>query len=299
MKDYILVTACKNEEESLPKLIESVVDQTLRPKIWAIVDDGSTDKTSEILKKISVNNEWIRIIKLSEKPRDLGIHIAFVYQTGFNYAIDYCMNNSINYEYIGLVDADIILDNTYFESLINKFDQNQNLGICSGHVGNIVNDEIIWSEFKDDLPTGGARIWRKKCFEDTQGYQLTCSPDSVSNVKAKINGWEIRQYEQVKVISTRPYASAEGQWKGYKKLGANNYYIGYTSIHIILKGVKLLYSKNKFYKTGAGIPYILGYFTELIKRSPRINDKEVLEYYQKKRMSEILFSKLKFQRNVK
>lgn len=299
MNDYILVTPCKNEEESLPKLTESVINQTIRPKLWVIVDDGSTDKTFEILRELAANKSWIKIIRLSEKPRDLGIHVAHVYRTGFDYSIEYCVNNEIEYGYIGSVDADIILDDDYFESLLHEFEINSNLGICSGHVGNIINGDVVWSNFRVDLPSGGARLWLKKCFEGTEGYLLTCSPDSVSNVKAKIKGWDTRVFDNVKAVSTRPYSSAEGQWKGYKKLGANNYFIGYVPLHALLKGTKMLYSRTGYFKTGVGVAYIDGYFSEYIKRAPRIKDNDILGYYRNNRLREIICSKLKYPKKVK
>lgn len=293
MKDYLLVTPCKNEEESLPKLAESVIKQTIKPALWIIVDDGSTDRTPEILKDIASKHNWIKGLRLNEKPRDLGIHVSHVYRTGFDYAINYCKDNDLEYGYIGSVDADIILESDYFEYLINEFDKNSNLGICSGHVGNIINNKVVWSDFRKDIPSGGARLWKKECFIDTGGYLLTCSPDSVSNVKAVIRGWEIRQFEPVKIISTRAYSSAEGQWKGYKKLGANNYFIGYTPAHVLLKGIKMLYSRRGYSQNGVGLAYIGGYFSEYFKGAPRIKDDEILDYYKNKRLKEILCSKLK------
>lgn len=293
LKDYILITPCKNEEKSLPKLAESVISQTIKPKIWVIVDDGSTDKTPYILKNLTSKHSWIRNIRLNEKPRDLGIHLAEVYRTGFNNAIDHCIKRKIHYNYIGSVDADIIIEADYFESLISEFEKNSNLGICSGHVGNIINNKVIWSDFRKDLPSGGARLWRKECFVDTGGYLRTCSPDSVSNVKAVVRGWDTRQFEHIKMISTRAYASAEGQWKGYKKLGANNYFIGYTPLHALLKGIRMLYSSEGYSKNGVGLAYISGYFSEYLKRKPRIEDSEVIDYYQNRRLKNILRSKIK------
>jgi len=298
MTNYILVTPCKNEEESLPKLTKSVVNQTIQPKLWVIVDDGSTDKTPNILKEIIEKYDWIKTIRLNEAPRDLGIHVSHVYRQGFDYAIQYCLDHSINYSYVGVVDADIILENNYFEALIYEFEKNSKLGICSGRIGNIVDGKVLWSDFRNDLPSGGARLWIKECFEETDRYLLTCSPDSVSNVKAKIKGWETRQYENISAVSTRPYASAQGQWIGYKKLGSNNYFIGYTKLHVLLKGMSLFYSKKGYFKTGIGLAYIYGYFISYIKKGPRINDKEVLNYYDK-RLGNILCSKLKFQRKTR
>jgi glycosyltransferase involved in cell wall biosynthesis len=300
MKEYILVTPCKNEEESLPALAESVVNQTIKPRVWVIVDDGSTDKTPEILQKLTSKHHWIRTLRLKEKPRDLGVHVSHVYRTGFDYATNCCKNEGLEFNYVCSVDADIILDDNYFELLICESENNQSLGVCSGYIGNIIDGKTIWIDFRDDLPSGGARLWNKKCFEDTGGYLLTCSPDSVSNVKAKIRGWETRQFEHVRAVSTRAYAGAEGQWKGYKKMGSNHYFIGCGPLYAVLKGSTLMYSRNNYFKTGVGIAYITGYFREYLKKAPRINDREVLAYYGNKRLlGGSVRSKMKSQRNTR
>jgi glycosyltransferase involved in cell wall biosynthesis len=288
MRNYIIVTPCKNEEENLPKLAVSLINQTIPPKVWVIVDDGSSDRSYSIIQNLSKNYSWIKCIELKAGSRDLGVHVSHVYRSGFNYAINYCNENNINFEYIGVVDADIILDNAYFENLIAELEKNPNLGVCSGLIGNIVDGDIIYTSFREDLPSGGARLWRKQCFEETGGYLLTCCPDSISNVKAKLKGWDTRKFGEIVSLSSRPYASAEGQWNGYKKLGANNYFIGYNPLHVILKSIFMLYSRNNYFKCGAGIAYSIGYFKNYLKRSPRIKDKEILRYYKYTRIKEIL-----------
>ena len=46
---YALVTPTRDEETDLPRLAaESLAAQTVRPDVWVIVDNGSTDRTVEI-----------------------------------------------------------------------------------------------------------------------------------------------------------------------------------------------------------------------------------------------------------
>ena len=46
---YVLITPARNEEAFIEKTIESVIHQTVLPVKWVIVDDGSTDRTAEIV----------------------------------------------------------------------------------------------------------------------------------------------------------------------------------------------------------------------------------------------------------
>ena len=50
-KRYVLITPAYNEGEFIKDTIESVVTQTILPLKWIIVDDGSTDATSKIIKE--------------------------------------------------------------------------------------------------------------------------------------------------------------------------------------------------------------------------------------------------------
>ena len=282
-RQYIMVTPVKNEEDSFPELAKSVLEQTIKPILWVIVDDGSTDKTVDIVRNLINKYNWIKAIRLEGNQRDLGVHLSHVCREGFNFAIKHCTQQDIGYEYIALVDADIILEQKYFEKLITEFEKNQKLGVASGRGANIVGNRIVEDKQRDDLPSGGARLWRKRCFEDTGGYLLTKSPDSVSNVKAIIKGWDTKQFNYVKFVSTRAHASAEGYWWGYKQFGSNNYFIGYTPIHALLKGIKLL-SERPYY---TGFAYLYGYFGSLILRKRRIDDDEVKHYFRHIRPREI------------
>ena len=58
-KDFILISAVYNEEEFIEQLIKSVIFQTVRPKKWIIVDDGSTDNTGEIIKRYEEQHDFI------------------------------------------------------------------------------------------------------------------------------------------------------------------------------------------------------------------------------------------------
>jgi len=49
---YVLITAARNEEAYIEKTIKSVISQTILPKKWVIVSDGSTDRTDEIVRKL-------------------------------------------------------------------------------------------------------------------------------------------------------------------------------------------------------------------------------------------------------
>ena len=60
---YVIVTPVRDEENHLRKTLESGVIQTLRPAEWVIVNDGSTDRTGEIIEEYAREYPWIRGIQ--------------------------------------------------------------------------------------------------------------------------------------------------------------------------------------------------------------------------------------------
>lgn len=299
---YIVVTPAKDEEEDLPGLIDSMAKQTFTPVLWVIVDDGSTDNTPKIIEEAQKDHNWIQTIRLKEGRRDIGPHYAYVCQQGFDFAINYCESEGINYNYVGLIDADLILDEAYFEKVMKEFEKNPNLGIASGEVWNRTNGQLVRSKQRYDLPSGGCRLWSKECFKDTGGYLLTYAPDSISNVKAKLRGWDTRAFEEYRVVSTRALGSAEGYWREYKGFGEYNYYVGSDLTFAILKGLRYALSRPYY----IGIAYLYGYLSCLLQRKERIDDKEIIEYYRNSRKQEVknyylgkLLKKLKKNPNFK
>ena len=274
--NYILVTPAKNEEKELPKLVQSIARQTVKPMVWVIVDDGSTDDTPNIIREAQEKYDWIKSVRLDEHPRDLGKRYAYVCNTGFDFAIEYCKaHGNIHYDYIGNIDADMVLETEFFEKLIKEFKKNPKLGIVSGSVYSNIRDELVLEEDREDLPMGSPRLWRKECFEETGGYPIGYSADSISNVLAKLKGWELKRFGEIKAIQARKTSSAEGLWNGYKTHGISAYFRNYHPLFALTKGLKYSF-ESPYY---IGIAYLYGYFSSVLRRMDKIDNEEVREYY--------------------
>ena len=59
MPAYVLITPARNEAQFIELTLKSVVAQTVRPKKWVIVSDGSTDGTDNIVSSYAAQRGWI------------------------------------------------------------------------------------------------------------------------------------------------------------------------------------------------------------------------------------------------
>ena len=85
--NYILVTPCKNEEENIEKLIFAVKSQTIKPSLWVIINDNSTDKTKELI--LQHKSDWIAFLDLKSNKSGVDLHYARIVRLGFHIALKY------------------------------------------------------------------------------------------------------------------------------------------------------------------------------------------------------------------
>lgn len=279
---YILVTPAKNEEVDLPAVAESVINQTIKPLKWVIVDDGSTDNTPAIIRDLELKHEWIQSIRLPPRGRDITYHYAYVCKQGFDNVILRCEQEEIDYDYIALIDADTVLEPEFFRKLITELKNDPQLGVISGGVYQDINGTLERRKTSERLPAGTGRLWVKKCFFDTGGYSVEPAPDSISNVRAISKGWKIWQFRDVVAVQTRLTSSAEGLWKGYKANGFMAYYLNKHPLLVFMNAVH--FTRKKPYYLGIAFSY--GYLLSVLKREKKTPDEVVRNYYWNERMRE-------------
>ena len=292
VKEYILVAPARNEEQFLPQVIDSVANSSVQPLLWLIVDDNSTDETPKIIKRSAIENDYIMLLSLSENSERSSFHYSYVCKRGFDTAIKLAVEKGMDWDYMILLNADTIVDPQYFEDIMFEMEKNPKIGIASGDVYLLKNGKVRAIKAPRDMPSGTARVWRKKCFYETGGYLLTYAPDSVSRVKAKLRGWKTVRFKEYNAYQLRQTSSAEGLWNGFKMDGNKAYYLNKHPLLIFLNAI--YFTTKKPYYTG--IAFLYGYLISVFKRKEKIDDEEIRDYYWNTRLKEyknVFFEKLK------
>ena len=60
---YVLITAARNEEALIENTIKCIIAQTIKPILWIIVSDDSTDRTDEIVQSYANIYNFITFIR--------------------------------------------------------------------------------------------------------------------------------------------------------------------------------------------------------------------------------------------
>src|SRR5262249_1362569 len=99
---YLLISPCRDEAGYMRETLDSVINQSVRPAKWIIVDDGSTDNTQQILAEFRTKHNWIEVVTRCDRGhRSVGPGVIEAFYAGYN-AI-----NPDDYDYLCKLDLDL------------------------------------------------------------------------------------------------------------------------------------------------------------------------------------------------
>ena len=82
---YVVITPVRDEEKHMEATIEAVAGQTIRPTEWVIVNDGSSDRTGEIIDRYAAKFPWISVVHRSNRGfRKSGGGVVEAFYDGYN-----------------------------------------------------------------------------------------------------------------------------------------------------------------------------------------------------------------------
>jgi glycosyltransferase involved in cell wall biosynthesis len=237
-ESYCLLTACKNEAGYIGETISSLIQQSLRPRRWIILDDGSTDGTAELVKQLSRGRDWIRLHRLEPRPqRSFGAQYRAIMRGGE-------MLQGLSFDFIGALDADISFESAnYFSTLIEEFRRCPRLGIAGGVI--CEKDRGAFRERRENVAcsvAGAVQMFRRQVFEAIGGYTPLeyGGSDALAVLKAGMDGWEVRSLPELRVLHHRASSTADGRLRGAFRRGLMDAAFGYHPVFTMLKYARRL-----------------------------------------------------------
>lgn len=275
---YVLITPARNEETFIEKTIESVIHQTVLPVKWVIVDDGSTDKTREIVGRYLGQYCWIEMVQMPQR-RDRSFAAKV---TAFN--AGYERVRGLDYEVVGNLDADLSFDADYFQFMLSKFSQDDNLGVA----GTVFREDGYNSERHSfeghNHVAGGCQLFRKRCFDEIGGFipNEAGGVDWMAVTTARMKGWKTESFREKWFFHYRHLGTAERSvLSSLFSYGEKDYYLGG---HPVWELFRIAYRTTKQPYIIGGIALGLGYCWALLRRTPRPVCKDLMAFHRKEQM---------------
>ncbi len=269
---YVLATAAYNEGENIEKTIKSVLAQTRLPEKWVIVSDGSQDATDEIVQKYAEQCEFIDLLRITRQPgRSFGSKVLALRSANG-------ILKGIEFEFIGNLDADITLEPTYFEDLLNRFEMNSKLGIAGGFVHEKIGGEFRSRRFNRTYSVAhAAQLVRRECYEQFGGYAVLeyGGEDWHAQTSARMNGWEAEAFPGLPAFHHRRTGEADNLVRHKFRQGRMDHALGSGCFFETLKCLERIPEKPFF--IGA-IARLSGFSWSWIRRERKPVSKAFVAY---------------------
>ncbi len=240
---FLIIIPSHNEESNISFCLESLKNQSFQDFVCVVVNDGSTDRTSEIINDFKVQDSRFKVLNLEKSEHSPGAKVVRTFNKGLE-SVDWK-----DFDVICKYDADIVFPQNYLEKINQVFETNPKAGIVSGlvyiknykqnpEIKNLRNPNENWSDFSnknqdwvfENLSSknhvrGPIKAYRKKCFEDMNGLRAVLGWDNLDILLAKKNNWEVVTIKELWVKHLRPTAYKYKSQKA-EKLGQYFYNIG-------------------------------------------------------------------------
>ncbi|KJV06482.1 glycosyltransferase family 2 protein [Methylocucumis oryzae] len=244
---YVLISPCRNEAQYMRQTLDSVVNQTITPTQWVIVDDGSTDETAAILAEYQSRYDWISVVTRSDRGyRAVGPGVIDAFYAG------YATINPDNYDFLCKLDLDLRLPRRYFEILIARMEENPTIATCSGKAYiEHDNGELEYERHGDETSLGMTKFYRVSCFKAIGGFVREVMWDGIDCHHCRMQGWIACSWDEpeLRFIHLRPMGSSQQNiYVGRMRHGYGQYFMGTDFLYMLASAVYRLNEK----------PYILG-----------------------------------------
>jgi len=265
----LVISPCRNEAEYMRRTLDSMVAQTVRPDLWVIVDDGSTDETPQILAEYAAEHDFIKIVPRANRGhRSVGPGVIEAFYTGYQAV------RPDEFDYICKLDLDLELPPRYFEILLNRMKENPRIGTCSGkpYFSDKKSGKLISEKCGDENSVGMTKLFRKRCFDQIGGFVQQVMWDAIDGHRCRMLGWIAVSWDEpdLRFIHLRPMGSSQqSMLTGRMRHGFGQYFMG-TGLGYMTASALYRMSRPPYLIGGLGM--WLGYVKSMLTRQQRLED---------------------------
>jgi glycosyltransferase involved in cell wall biosynthesis len=228
---YVLMTPARNEERNIQRLLETVAAQTVTPVRWVIVDDGSTDRTRELVEAYVGTHDFIRLIcRAHDGPRTFASKAMALRRA-------YELLKHEAFDFVGNLDADVGLPPDYYARMLQEFGLAPSLGLAGGLVHDVEGETLIRHNSNVNSVAGAVQLFRREVYDMIGGYQPSAvgGIDTIAEVSTRMHGWTVRTFPDVTVRHHRPMGTASrGVLAASWRRGRMDYRLGYDPVFHLL-----------------------------------------------------------------
>ncbi|UOE41889.1 glycosyltransferase family 2 protein [Chryseobacterium suipulveris] len=290
---FLIIIPAHNEEKNIFFTLESLKNQIFKDFEIVVVNDGSTDKTGEIVENFKSQIPNLKLLNLEKSVHEPGAKVVNTFNKGLK-SVDVQ-----SFDIICKFDADIIFPDNYLKKVNEVYETNPKAGMVSGlvKIKKSVFEKNLAFDFKDEKHQwifenissknhirGPIKSYRKECFLQMNGLRPVLGWDNIDVMLAKKHGWETVTIKDLWVKHLRPTAYKYKKQKA-EKLGEYFYNIGLSFPLAMISSAKSSWKNKSFSEFFATMK------TFLKQSSKRKLTKEEIKHIRNLRWKQIINKK--------
>ncbi len=227
---YAAITPARNEAANLARLAPCMISQEVRPKRWIIVDNGSTDDTAAIAKRLAGEHGWISLVVVGgAQVATRGAPVVRAFHSGLD-----ALEQDV--EVIVKLDADVSFGSGYFAAQLDAFGRDPRLGISSGACLEPREDgSWLAARVTRGHVRGAVRAYRRECLEEIGPLEERMGWDGIDELKAQVRGWHTSTIPDLRFHHHRPLGFRERGPARWWRQGEMAHFMGYRPSYLIAR----------------------------------------------------------------
>lgn len=266
--------------------LDTVVAQSIRPALWVIVDDGSSDATPQILAEYAARHDWIRVVTRKDRgKRSVGPGVIEAFYAGYE-TID-----PDNFDYLCKLDLDLRLPPRYFEELMLRMEANPRIATCSGKAYIETAQGLENERHGDETSIGASKFYRVSQFKALGGFVREVMWDGIDCHRCRMRGWIACSWDdpELRFVHLRPMGSSQqGILVGRMRHGYGQYFMGSGLLWMLASAVYRI--PEKPYVVG-GVFILWGWLRSWLKGLPRYEEPGFREFLRRYHWRALLVGK--------
>jgi poly-beta-1,6-N-acetyl-D-glucosamine synthase len=269
---YAVVTPARNEEANLERLAAAMIAQEHPPAAWVIVDDGSTDRTPEILAALTAEHAWIRSAQRPDADRTESLADGRRKARDLDAFLHGAVPLQGSVDVIVKVDADISFAPDYFAELVGRFAADDRLAIASGTCYEQDGEEWVRRTKAASTVWGATRAYRSDCLADVAALEPCMGWDGLDEVSVQLRGLRTQTFVDLPFRHHRPEGGRElSTLHQGEALGRAAWYMGYRPTYLALRAI------YRARQEPAALGMLWGYFGAATRRAPQCPDRRLID----------------------
>ena len=280
LPSYAIVSPVKDEAAFLDRTATSLLAQRHRPRAWVIVDDGSSDGTVEIARRLAAEHDWVTVRETGAGgPRSRGGRIVRAFNAGL-------LSLNERPDVVVKLDGDLHLPAHYFEWVAAVFARDERAGVVGGQA--LVHDGARWRPDRRAQHTvpGLAKAYRMDCLEDIGGLHPSMGWDGIDEYAARARGWRVHTLPELTILHLRMRGTAQSWRKARFEEGVANHYMGYLPAFVAVRvGYRMLAASPPVV---GGLTLGAGYAWSALRRVPQVDDEPAIGELRREQRARLL-----------